>query len=307
MAETQLAVTDKTVEGLIKQLEVKRENGLVFPKGYSIQNAMNAAYLILKDTEDKNGSRLLEVCTKDSVVNALMQMATQGLNPLKKQCYFVAYGNKCQLLPSYFGTLTVLNRVQNLKCQPVANIVYQGDVFEIGYDLDSGEKKILKHETKLENMDNPILAAYAIIKTENETVVEIMTKKQLENSWAQGQSWQAAQKKGYKSKTHTNFSEEMAKKTVLNRASKKLINATDDSSIMSDEAIGAFNEISDNDNLDVVAESVAVEIKENANTMDFVEEPDNDIQEENEFRQENTVTVETDPVPEQGTVPAFMN
>ena len=182
-----------------------------------------------KEAEDKNGNKLLEVCTQESVVNSLMQMATQGLNPAKKQCYFVAYGNKCQLVPSYFGTLAILNRVQNLKCQPVANIVYQGDVFEVGYDLDTGEKKILKHETKLENMDNPILAAYAIIKTENETVVEIMTKKQLENSWAQGQSWQAAQKKGYKSKTHTNFSEEMAKKTVLNRASKKLINATDDS------------------------------------------------------------------------------
>ena len=305
MANTQLAITNKEVEGLIKQLEMKREGGLVFPKGYSIQNAMNAAYLMLKDAEDKDGNKLLEVCTQDSVVNALMQMATQGLNPLKKQCYFVAYKNKCQLLPSYFGTLTVLNRVQNLKCQPVANIVYQGDLFEIGYDLDSGEKRILKHETKLENMDNPILAAYAIIKTENETVVEIMTKKQLENAWAQGQSWQAAQKKGYNSKTHTNFSEEMAKKTVLNRASKRLINATDDSSIMSDEAIGAFNATSDNDKLDIVAESVAFDIKENANSVDFIEERDV-VQEENK-KQYEEVEVSTDSsAPEQEVIPDFM-
>ena len=306
MANTQLAITNKEVEGLIKQLEMKREGGLVFPKGYSIQNAMNAAYLMLKDAEDKNGNKLLEVCTQDSVVNALMQMATQGLNPLKKQCYFVAYGNKCQLLPSYFGTLTVLNRVQNLKCQPVANIVYQGDLFEIGYDLDSGEKRILKHETKLENMDNPILAAYAIIKTENETVVEIMTKKQLENAWAQGQSWQAAQKKGYNSKAHTNFSEEMAKKTVLNRASKRLINATDDSSIMSDEAIGAFNATSDNDKLDIVAESVAFDIKENANSVDFIEERDVVVQEENKKQYEEVEVSPDSSAPEQEVIPDFM-
>lgn len=297
MAEnTQLVVNNKAVEGLIKQLETKKEKGLVFPKGYSIQNAMNSAYLILKEAEDKNGKKLLETCTYDSVTTALMCMATQGLNPIKKQCYFVAYGNKCQLVPSYFGTLTILNRVQNLKCQPVANVVYQGDEFEIGYNLDTGERKILRHETKLENMDNPVIAAYAIIKTEKETVVEIMSKKQLENAWSQGQSWKAAEKKEYASKTHTKFSEEMAKKTVLNRASKKLINATDDSSIMSDEAIGAFNEVAENDKLDIVAESVAIDIKENANTIDFKEEV-----EEIEEKQEEIEVVEGE-----NEVPDFM-
>ena len=97
----------------------------------------------------------------------------------------------------------------------------------------------------------------------------------------------------------------MAKKTVLNRASKKLINATDDSSIMSDEAIGAFNEISDNDKLDVVAESVAVDIKENANTVDFVEEQEGE-QEKNENRQEDMTADTVSPVPEQEEIPDFM-
>lgn len=266
----ELAMTNKDVELLIGQVDTKKQNGLTLPRGYSVSNAMNAAYLMLKDAEDKNGNKVLEVCSRESVANALMQMATQGLNPVKKQCYFVAYGNKCTLVPSYFGTLAILNRVENLVCQPVANIIYEGDVFELGYDLDTGEKKILKHETSLENMDNPIRAAYAIIRTEKETVIEVMTRNQLENAWGQGQAWQSAEKKGYKSKTHSKFGEEMAKKTVLNRACKKLINATDDSSIMSNDALDAFNATSENDQLDIAAESVAYEVKENANKKTFV-------------------------------------
>ena len=198
-----------------------------------------------------------------------MQMATQGLNPIKKQCYFVAYGSKCKLVPSYFGTLAILNRVKNLKRQPVANVVRQGDVFEYGYDMESMQLTIYKHETKIDNLDNPIVAAYAIIVTDKERVVEIMSRKQLEQAWAQGQSWKSAEKKGYESATHKNFPEEMAKKSVLNRAAKKLINATDDSAIMNDEAIEAFNNTDSNDSLDVVAEQVRSDVSENANSVPF--------------------------------------
>lgn len=275
MANTQVAnapkfgITQKGVDYVADQLIERCKAGLHLPANYSIKNAMQAAYLMLKEAEAKNGAPLLSVCTQDSIVQALMQMGTQGLNPIKKQCYFVAYGNKCRLTPSYFGTLAILNRVKNLKRQPVANVVRQGDVFEYGYDMDTMEMKIRKHETKLENLDKPIVAAYAVITTDKETVTEIMSRQQIENAWAQGKSWQAAKKDGRESMTHKNFSEEMSKKTVLNRAAKRLINATDDSSLMSDEVLQAFNETEENENLDVVAESVATEIAQNANTVPF--------------------------------------
>jgi len=270
---TQLAISNKTVEGLITQLQEKQERGLRFPVNYSIQNAMNSAYLMLKEAEDKDRRPLLEVCTQESVIQSLMQMATQGLNPVKKQCYFVAYGKKCSLVPSYFGTLAILKRVANVIGEPVANIIYKGDIFEYSFDLDTGETVITKHEQKLENMDNAnIWGAYAIVRTENQKVIEIMNINQLKKAWAQGKSWQAAEKGGYESKTHTNFTEEMAKKTVLNRACKKLINSTDDSSLMGHEFLEAYNETESNDTLDVVAEQVAVDIDDNANSVDFNED-----------------------------------
>ncbi len=313
MENTQLAITNKEIEGLVVQINKKQEKGLKLPQNYSVANALNSAYLMLKEAEDKNNNKLLEVCTQDSVIQSLMQMATQGLNPIKKQCYFVAYGKTCKLVPSYFGTLAILNRVKNLKRQPVANVVYQGDVFEVAIDTMTGEKRIVKHETKLENMDNPIVAAYAIIETDKEYVLEIMTKLQLERAWEQGKSWQAAAKGGYESKTHKNFSEEMAKKTVLNRASKKLINATDDSSVMDDDMLQAYNETSDNDKLDVVAESTAVEIAEQANTEEFVEAPETDVV-DGEFKEVSephpTVEPPKEEKPTQGkqsSVPDWMN
>lgn len=267
--QLKMGITQAGVDYVTGQLQEKEKAGLCFPANYSVKNAMQSAFLMLREAENKDHKPLLEVCTQESVVQSLMQMATQGLNPVKKQCYFVAYGNKCQLVPSYFGTLAILNRVKSLKYQPVANVVRKGDVFEYGYDMDTMEMVIRKHETSLENIDNPVIAAYAVIVTDRERVVEIMSRQQLENAWAQGQSWKAAKKGGYESATHKNFPEEMAKKTVLNRAAKKLINATDDSSLMGDEAIQAFNETENNDHLDVVAEQVVVDVAENANSVPF--------------------------------------
>lgn len=276
--QPKVGITQQGAEWVGSQLEGKKKNGLVFPENYSIQNAIQSAYLMLREAENKDGRPLLEVCTQESIVQSLMQMGTQGLNPVKKQCYFVAYGSKCKLVPSYFGTLAILNRVKNLKKQPIANVVRDGDVFEYGYNLDTMEMEIRKHETGLDRIDQPVIAAYAIIVTEQERVVEIMSRRQLEASWAQGQSWKAAEKYKRESRTHVNFSEEMAKKTVLNRAAKKLINATDDSSIMPQEALQAFNEVEENDKLDVVAEQLEVDVKQ-ANSVEFIEKTDSKSEE----------------------------
>lgn len=262
-----LGIDNKAIEGLTVQLKDKQKKGLKFPANYSVENALNSAYLMLKQAVDKNDRPLLEVCTQDSIINSLMSMATQGLNPIKKQCYFIAMGSKCTLMPSYFGTLAVTKRVTNVIGEPVANIIYKGDAFEYEYDIQSGEKKITKHEQKLENIDNSnIIGAYAIIRTEHQTIVEIMNINQIRNSWGMGAA------KG-NSPAHTKFSEEMCKKTVLNRACKQLINSSDDSSLMGDEVIQEFNNTSDNDVIDSTAVEVKEEIESKANQeeMEFQE------------------------------------
>ena len=57
---------------------------------------------------------------------------------------------------------------------------------------------------------------------------------------------------------------------MLNRAAKKLINATDDSSIIGgDDFYQAFNETESISEKNIVAEQVAVEIEQNANSVPF--------------------------------------
>lgn len=90
-----IVINNSFIDGLVKQLEKKCEYGLSFPKDYNLSNALMGAYLILKETKDRNNKPVLESCTSTSIANSLMNMATLGLSVQKKQGYFISYGNQC--------------------------------------------------------------------------------------------------------------------------------------------------------------------------------------------------------------------
>ena len=146
-------------------------------------------------------------------------MVIQGLSPAKKQCYFIKYGNKVQLMRSYFGTMAVLDRVTGgADITPV--VVREGDVFEIA--MDGPDLVVAKHETSFENLDNDIKAAYVVIKLANgKEVTTVMTKKQIDKSWSKAKT----------KNVQNDFPEEMAKRTVINRAAKYLINTSNDNDL----------------------------------------------------------------------------
>ena len=91
-----------------------KEKRLVLPTNYSAENALKIAWLKILETTDRNGKKALEVCTPESVGNALLEMSIMGLNPAKNQCYFIVYGNKLTLFPSYFGKITALKRIDGV-------------------------------------------------------------------------------------------------------------------------------------------------------------------------------------------------
>jgi recombination protein RecT len=69
------------VENKIKEFKQKGE--IYFPPNYSPGNAMKSAWLILQETQDKNGNLVLEACDRNTVANALLDMVVQGLSPAK--------------------------------------------------------------------------------------------------------------------------------------------------------------------------------------------------------------------------------
>ena len=270
----ELVVNNAFIDGLSMQLQEKTKYGLSFPADYNPTNALMGAYLIMKETTDKNGKCILESCSQASIANSLMDMATLGLNASKKQGYFIAYGGKCQFQKSYFGNITLARR-NGLKTIN-AEIIYDGDTFK--YHIENGMKVIDVHEQDFMNIDNDkILGAYAVaVMDDGRKVVEVMNINQLKKAWNQ----RMGGLKEDASSTHMKFKDQMAKKTVINRLCKLIGNTSTDGNIS--EISDRLDEVAE---VDMVAEDVAYDIENNANQVDFEEvvEPQETKQELPEF------------------------
>lgn len=260
-----------TEEVLARVQDLNKKGDLVIPPGYSAENALKSAWLILQETVDKDKKPALQVCTKTSIANTLLDMVIQGLSPSKKQCYFVVYGNKLQLMRSYMGTVAVTKRLKGVK-DIKAYCIYDGDEFETEFNVDTATLKITKFNPKFENIDTTkIKGAFAVVLGDNGPIhTEIMNINQIKNSWNQGISYKFG-----KSTSHNNFTDEMAKKTVINRACKMFANTSDDSDIL----VEAFNNSDEKtyDEKDLVSNvdyEVKEEIKQNANVKEInIEQP----------------------------------
>lgn len=227
-----------------------------------------------------------------------MNMATLGLSVQKKQGYFIAYSGQCQFQRSYFGNMTIARRYGMKDIH--AEIIYQGDKFK--YHIEDGNKVLDSHEQDFMNIDNEkILGAYAVVLMEDGTKhLEVMNIKQIKQSWSQGF--------GYKENgngTHQKFTDQMAKKTVVNRALKQIINTHGD--VFVQEADNDTETVSKDD---AFAADVAYDIEQNANTEEFIPEP---MPIEEQPKQPTVAdvvqTAEKEPVPAAGKepeIPDFM-
>lgn len=203
--------------------QFQKDGSMILPKNYSVENHMKSAWLALQEVEDKEHHKALQICTKESIANSLLDMVLQGLSVSKKQGYFIMYGNKLIFQRSYFGTIALAKRAGGMVSEPVANVIYEGDDFQYEIDPKTAKVSIIKHSQKLENIDNSkIKGAYALVTlADGTTQVTIMSMQQIRAAWEQGAT------KG-NSPAHKNFAEEMAKKTVIGRACKAIINSSDD-------------------------------------------------------------------------------
>lgn len=285
----QLAIIQKDItDSVNSKLGDLQKEGLVIPQNYNASNALKSAFFKLQEVKDKSGRPALEVCTRESVANALLDMTVQGLSPAKTQCYFVVYGTQLQMLRSYFGTQAVLKRLSNVK-DIWANVIYKDDEFD--YENYHGRERLISHKTSFENRDKDILGAYAVVQTDSEEILTVMTKKEIETSWGQSKTSQSVHKK---------FPQEMAKRTVINRAAKAFINTSDDSDLLI-EAINRSTEgeyePSVKDMGDI--EEVKLEIEQNANTEELDVTPEKPKKEPVPVQEAEFVEVQQKPAQEQ--------
>jgi recombination protein RecT len=224
-----------TIDVVANKVREFQERGEIhFPVNYSPENAMKAAFLELQKVVDKGKRPCLEVCTKNSIANALLDMVVMGLTPAKNQVYFIVYGTELVCQPSYFGRITVTKSATGA-VDVVGQVVYEGDEFE--YEIDArGRKRLLKHVQKLANIDkNKIVAAYCTIIWKDRDFMDIMTFDQIKAAWKKSPMHPIDDSGNVKAaSTHGEFTADMALKTVMGHACKYYLNTSDDSNLVLD-------------------------------------------------------------------------
>ena len=269
-------IEEKQITDIVfnKVVGLQAKGAIDFPNNYSVGNALKSAYLILQEAKTREKKPVLQVCTQESIANALLDMVVQGLNPSKQQCYFIPYGNLLTLSRSYLGTIALTKRLKGVK-DVVAYPIYKNDKLDIGFDILTGKTKINEFKPALDHKAQDLIGALGIVVGENEILyLEYMNMEQIRNAWNQGTM------KG-NSPAHKNFPDQMAIKTVINRVCKKYVNAADDSDKIADLISKTAEEV-DNE--------LEIEMAENANAKELpldeieeveyeeIQEPDGQIE-----------------------------
>lgn len=254
--QLQKDMTDQVL-GRINQL--KEIDALVLPGDYVPGNALKAAWLMLPTVLDKDKNRAIDVCTPESIQNALFDMCVRGLNPSKAQGYFIVSAKELRWQNSYFGNQALAKRVGGLK-RIKGTIIYEKDIFTYEIDPETARVKVIEHKQELENIDiKKIRGAYATYELVDGTKEVVpMTIDQIKESWNMGPM------KG-QSPAHLKFTDEMAKKSVINRACKYLINTSSDSALMESQDPNSNEELVANANtIDISFQEVETKAHEPA-------------------------------------------
>ena len=235
--ENQVVTTGVTqiINQAINQYTKMVENKVFdIPENYSYKNAIQQArYLLTKpaDAGKNKGLAIIDICTPQSILQAVMEMAQKGLNPDKKQCYFIPYGNVCTLSISYQGNVALAKRGGEDIGEIYGYAVYKNDKLELVFDPRKGVIQVKSYEPDISKWTkSDITGAFAVItdKAGEVKYTEYMTMEQIKDAWNMGFA------KG-ESPAHKNFPDQQAIKTVKSRAVKSFVNTADDSEIVSSE------------------------------------------------------------------------
>lgn len=206
---------NKVEEIALAKIQEYQELGLVLPDGFNPANSLKKARFILNDMK-VNGKPVLEVCSQASIVQCLLESVTKGLSYDEMQIYFIPRGNQMTNMESVYGRIVRAKRASK-NYKPIVGYVHEDDIFEFGTDVESGVLKIYKHETKLENLDKPIIAAYAYVTDNNgDTEITIMTKREWLTSWKKSPNGCAVAKE---------FEKDMIFRTIVKKSTKSLVNS----------------------------------------------------------------------------------
>lgn len=227
---------EKTYKTILERID---QGVLIIPKDYSVTDALQAAYFILKDIKIGSGKEakyFLTLCDSESLIESLFKMVTEGLNPKKQQCAFIPRGNKVTYQRQYQGDIALAKRYSGVK-KVTYGIYYEGDKL-VFHRNTNGVESLVEHFQPIENLDNPIKGAYAIVVEEDGTeVVTKMTKNMILNSWgfSKKKTFKELKDENLITKSQDAFEDQFCARTVIRRACKPYIFTSTDENILPDK------------------------------------------------------------------------
>lgn len=209
MAENEIAVgKTQFAEGFKAELmDVKQ----ALPADLNIEKfVLNCEHLLT----GKQGENLKDYAKKYGMApirKGMVQGAILGLDAMNKEFYLVPYGSDLQFMQGYIGRRKL---VMKYSVEPVENIfaevIRQGDTF------DRWSEDGVWHYKHVQNgFGGVVIGAFCVCKFTNGSILlETMSVADLEKV--------RKQSKASNSPAWTNFTEEMYKKVVLNRLTKRI-------------------------------------------------------------------------------------
>lgn len=282
VGNTEKNITDGVLTR-VNQLTSKKE--LVLPQNYSPENALKFAFLDLK------ANNLLNT-DKDALANALLNMVVQGLSPQKKQCYFINYGGKVNLMRSYHGDRAVA-RLSGLVKDIQAYIIREGDEVNITYDAETNYMQV-EHKTDFKNWNNKIIGAYAVaIMPDGTKRYDLMTIERIRKSWAMSSNQN-------NNKLQNNFSDDACQRTITRHLVKNLFNQSTDESLLVNSICETSNNIKEVDEEEQKetkydeSQIIEAQVEETATITPEIEEEETPQQEQPKQQPQNAKPTQED-------------
>ena len=269
-AQKEARITNMVADEIAKLSEAGR---IQFPANYSVSNALAAAWLALQEVKAGNGNdakpiiqngQPTGIVTTRSMVNALHSMVVQGLNPAKKQVYFIVRGDQLCADRSYFGDVALAERAMpGLKLY--YDTINEGDTFTTTKVMTAaGFVTVIKSHDIPFPRGTEILGAYCGGVRNGEPLgVDVFDMNRIKQSWTKSKTaFNYNDKTPIEDRqlnpisTHAQFTGDMCLRTVIRHYCKMIINSSDDS--MLKEAVNK----ADNDRVEF---EVAADVEANAN------------------------------------------
>lgn len=208
---------------------------LALPSNVTAEAFRNAAVVAVQDNP-----KILQ-CNVESVMKSIRTIAAAGLVPDGREAAIVPFNNDAQAMPMVFGLIKMARRsgdVSDIR----AHIVYQHELDQGRFEYIVGDNEVLTHQPILFGEKGPAVAAYAIAKLKDGTIVrEFMDADQIEKV---RKSSPQQKKHERPSGIWQQWTDEMWKKSVIRRLCKRLdLSAEDLRRVMIEEDTAQIKDV----------------------------------------------------------------